>query len=155
MNKKLASIVLSLLALYLLVSFVASLILSSVNITGKSIEGDEIARYAQNFLVDPNLIKLGKKLDCSGFTKKVYADLGVSIPVNSTGQYSLVEADDSIAVKGDLIFFAIHSSQVNHVGILLSDSTFIHSPGRNKEVRLESLNVGYWRRFYKGSANVK
>jgi len=70
--------------------------------------------------------------DCSGYTRYVFAKLGVGLPHSAARQYSLVRhISRSQARPGDLIFF--HSgSHVFHVGIWAGHDGLYHAshPGR-------------------------
>ena len=87
-----------------------------------------------------------KNFDCSGFTRHIYKMHGLSLPVSSNRQYAeaseIISLDD--AEEGDLIFFRINSDKISHVGIYLSKSRFIHSPGKYKVIRIDSLDR-YWK----------
>jgi cell wall-associated NlpC family hydrolase len=53
--------------------------------------------------------------------------------------------DRSALEPGDLVFFATMTpGAASHVGIYLGDGMFVHAPGRNKKVRLESLSGAYF-----------
>ena len=84
--------------------------------------------------------------DCSGFTRYIYKKHGISLPITANRQYSdafeIISKED--AKKGDLIFFRINSKKISHVGIYTGDSRFIHSPGKNKVIRIDSLDE-YWK----------
>jgi peptidoglycan DL-endopeptidase CwlO len=70
--------------------------------------------------------------DCSGFTRYVFAKLGVSLPHNAEAQYRTVHhVSRKQARPGDLIFFH-HGSHVYHVGIWAGHGGLYHAshPGR-------------------------
>lgn len=87
-----------------------------------------------------------RNFDCSGFTRHIYKMHGLSLPVTANGQYTetpvILPVDK--AGEGDLIFFRINSDRISHVGIYLGNSRFIHSPGKYKVIRIDSLD-GYWK----------
>lgn len=152
MVKRIISIIASLLGLYLLVSLIGSMVISSVYLNKSEANANEVVVYAKRFLDDENLMRLGTKLDCSGFTKNVYAKFGVKLPASSFAQYDFKA--DILPQTGDLVFFAINGERVNHVGIIINDSTFIHSPGKGRAVQIDDLNADYWQQYYKGTGKV-
>jgi cell wall-associated NlpC family hydrolase len=115
---------------------------------------DEIVQHAMLYLQDKDLVKLGNKLDCSGFTHQVFIHFGIKIPVSSIDQLAASKRlpIDELG-KGDLVFFNTNGKHISHVGIYLCDNKFIHSPGKYSNVRVDSLNFGYWKdRFVCGGS---
>jgi len=91
--------------------------------------------------------------DCSGLTLAVYQMNGLNLPRFSREQY---EAGTSVAQdqlrKGDLVFFVTSQSQkISHVGIYVGNKAFIHAPGKDKEIRKESLDDTYFRNRFVGA----
>ena len=82
--------------------------------------------------------------DCSGFTQKIYGDLGIKIPRVSRHQAEqgeLVYFDE--LQKGDLVFFATNKrkpNRVTHVGIYLGNGNFIHASSGAKKVVICNFN---------------
>jgi len=94
--------------------------------------------------------------DCSGFTKYVYKQNGITLP-----RYSGHQAKVGIAVsfdeleKGDLVFFDTEHKfrgKVNHVGIYIGNHKFIHASSAKKKVIITSFDKKpfYKRRFLRG-----
>jgi len=94
--------------------------------------------------------------DCSGFTKYVYKQNGITLP-----RYSGHQAKVGITVsfdeleKGDLVFFDTEHKfrgRVNHVGIYIGDGKFIHASSAKKKVIITSFDKKpfYKRRFLRG-----
>lgn len=135
--------------LYLGALFLANLVIASHEVNNNdeaAITNDLIARKALLFLSDDKLRKKGNKFDCSTFAYYVYKQCKIEIPKSASDQYLKgIERVPETAIKGDLVFFKINKKQISHVGIYLEDGAFIHSPGRNKEVRIDSLNQQYWK----------
>lgn len=77
-------------------------------------------------------------LDCSGFTKLVYGQHGVTLPRVSTDQARTGTPVASLAEAkpGDLLAFG---SPVDHVAIYLGDNRMIHAAGRGKGVRIDDV----------------
>jgi peptidoglycan DL-endopeptidase CwlO len=82
--------------------------------------------------------------DCSGFTKYVFAQVGVSLPHNAAMQYRLgTPVSRSALQPGDLVFF--HG--LGHMGIYIGGGQFIHSPRTGDVVKISPLAGWYSSRF--------
>jgi len=92
------------------------------------------------------------KFDCSGFTYHLYKRYGASIPRTSKQQS---KSGRKVAFnnlkKGDLVFFdTSRNGRVNHVGIYLGESKFIHaSSSKGRHVKISRLNSGFYRKTFK------
>lgn len=74
--------------------------------------------------------------DCSGLTRWVYRQVGVSLPHYSAAQWSYGRRVSRRALApGDLLFF----SGLGHVGIYLGHGAVIHAPRPGTRVRFEQL----------------
>ena len=84
-----------------------------------------------------------KGLDCSGFTQRVFADLGITIPRTSSQQATSGTAVASLADArpGDLVFFDNSSSRagIDHVGIYLGNGKMIASPQEGDVVKVQDV----------------
>jgi cell wall-associated NlpC family hydrolase len=93
-----------------------------------------------------------KGFDCSGLTMAVYDLVGLHLPRTSMAQFrsgSPVSKND--LDKGDLVFFLGQKrNKVSHVGIYTGDGNFIHAPGKNKPIRVESLSSQYFQNRFAG-----
>ena len=91
--------------------------------------------------------------DCSGLTMAVYDLVGLNLPRSSRAQYAVgTPVDHSGIRKGDLVFFRTSdSSRVSHVGIYTGGDSFIHAPGKNKQIRVDRLTASYFRSRYAGA----
>lgn len=89
--------------------------------------------------------------DCSGFTKSVFDNNGISIPRVSKDQAKVGQyVPKSQLQKGDLVFFDSNkSSKVSHVGIYLGNGQFIHASSSKKRVVIGNLNSGYHSKHFK------
>jgi len=82
--------------------------------------------------------------DCSGFTRKVFSDVGIYLPRVSRDQSKkgqLVSFNE--LKKGDLVFFATkrrHPNRVTHVGIYLGNGNFIHASSGAKKIVVFNFN---------------
>ena len=106
-----------------------------------------VVAQAQKYLGVPYLwggTDPAKGLDCSGFTQRVFKDLGIELPRTSSQQATAGQPVASLAEArpGDLVFFDYSSDRpgIDHVGIYLGDGKMIDSPkpGDTVDVR----NVG-------------
>ena len=78
--------------------------------------------------------------DCSGYTRYVYAQLGIHIPRVSRDQYaSMRHISIRVAVPGDLLFFHNSSGRVYHVAIYAGHGYVWHSPHTGTVVKLEKI----------------
>jgi cell wall-associated NlpC family hydrolase len=89
--------------------------------------------------------------DCSGFVYAVHKKFGITIPRTSLNQSQIIGARlsrDRLRV-GDMLFFDTSSrGHVNHSGIYLGNSKFIHaSSGKAFSVTISDLNGWYKNKF--------
>lgn len=88
--------------------------------------------------------------DCSGFTKYVFKEHGLTIPRYSGHQAKVGTKVTYAELKvGDLVFFDTdkkYKKKVNHVGIYIGDNKFIHASSAKKKVVITSFKK---KRFYK------
>jgi cell wall-associated NlpC family hydrolase len=91
--------------------------------------------------------------DCSGLSMTVYHLNGLNLPRSSKDQWAAGSpVNRSRLSKGDLVFFdTLRRGKISHVGIYLGEDNFIHSPGINKRIRIESLSSRYFRHRYVGA----
>jgi murein DD-endopeptidase / murein LD-carboxypeptidase len=82
--------------------------------------------------------------DCSGYTRHIMKEIGVSIPRTTDAQYSTGKpaGKDNLRV-GDLVFFETYKKGPSHVGIYIGEEQFIHS-STSKGVIISSLNDPYY-----------
>lgn len=93
--------------------------------------------------------------DCSGFSGKVFSDLGISIPRTSSAQYGVGTPVSKSNLKvGDIVFFNTSGNGVSHLGIYIGSSQFIHSSS-SKGVSISSINDPYyWGNKYIGAKRI-
>jgi len=95
-------------------------------------------------------------LDCSGFVQYVYREAwGLTLPRTSV---EISKVGKNIKIKdlqpGDLVFFNTLRRGFSHVGIYLGENKFIHSPSTGGQVRIENLDVRYWKKRYNGARRI-
>jgi cell wall-associated NlpC family hydrolase len=88
-----------------------------------------------------------KGFDCSGLIWWAYRENGVKVPRITTDQANAGQKIPlSDARQGDILVFRTGSGPRGlHTGIYAGGNSFIHSPRRGENVRVESLEVPYWR----------
>ncbi|MEI6089461.1 MAG: C40 family peptidase [bacterium] len=92
--------------------------------------------------------------DCSGFVQSVYKELGICLPRTAKEQSIYTEPiSESEAVTGDLVFFSKNGT-VNHVGIYLSNGTFVHASS-SKGVVIEELTTTYYSKNFAGFGRIR
>ncbi|MEK3764685.1 C40 family peptidase [Solibacillus sp. FSL K6-4121] len=92
-------------------------------------------------------------LDCSGFTKLVFSQLGHDLSRTAAAQYKQGKAvSKSDLQPGDLVFFNT-SGGVSHVGISLGGNKFIHA-GTSTGVTEANITSSYWAKRYVGAKRV-
>ena len=84
-----------------------------------------------------------KGLDCSGFTKLVYGNLGIDLPRTSSQQATAGTAVASLADArpGDLVFFDHSPGRpgIDHVGIYVGDGRMIAAPQAGEVVKVQDV----------------
>jgi peptidoglycan DL-endopeptidase CwlO len=84
-----------------------------------------------------------KGLDCSGFTKLVFGNLGIDLPRTSSQQATSGRAVASLAEArpGDLVFFDHSTSRagVDHVGIYLGNGKMMAAPQAGESVKVQDV----------------
>ena len=88
-------------------------------------------------------------VDCSGFVKNVLNAAGIDIPRTSSAQYRAGKVVSKPRL-GDLVFFRMKGSGVDHVGIFLGANRFAHASS-SSGVTIDSLNDDYYRSRYLGA----
>lgn len=91
-------------------------------------------------------------MDCSGFVRAVYNLCGVNIPRTSRDQFKTgTPVDKSDLKDGDLLFFGLSPSSINHVGIYVGNGKFVHAPKRGEDIKTTSVEESYFERRYVGA----
>ena len=86
--------------------------------------------------------------DCSGLVYWACARNGIAVPRISRDQASVGQRIKRGNLRpGDIVVFKIPRSGY-HTGIYIGQNNFVHSPKPRARVRIESLEVNYWDRYY-------
>jgi cell wall-associated NlpC family hydrolase len=95
-------------------------------------------------------------LDCSGFVRYVFKDaVGADLPRTSAEISKVGEKIDQKDLQpGDLVFYNTLKRGFSHVGIYLGDNKFIHSPAAGGQVRIESMDIAYWKKRFNGARRI-
>jgi len=105
------------------------------NATGSEL-GKQIANYACQFIGNPYVYggtSLTNGADCSGFTYRVYADFGYSLPRTSFSQRSSgASVDYANAQPGDLICYE------GHVGIYIGGGKIVHASTPSSGIKVSN-----------------
>ena len=93
-------------------------------------------------------------IDCSAYTRQVYRDLfNIELPRHSGEQNKIGRKIRKSELRtGDLVFFA-QKGRIDHVGVYLGDSTFMHVSSR-KGVARSRLDTGYWKPYFVSGRRV-
>jgi cell wall-associated NlpC family hydrolase len=89
--------------------------------------------------------------DCSGFTKYVFNNVGVSIPRTAASQWDAATPVNSPSI-GDLVFFETYKVGPSHVGIYLGNNKFISAAAQG--VVISDMTATYWKTRYLGARSA-
>ncbi|MET0964188.1 MAG: C40 family peptidase [Noviherbaspirillum sp.] len=95
-------------------------------------------------------------LDCSGLVRYVFKQAwGAELP-RTAEEISRVGAtvDKNDLRPGDLVFYNTLRRGFSHVGIYLGDNKFVHSPSAGSSIRIESMDLGYWKKRFNGARRI-
>jgi cell wall-associated NlpC family hydrolase len=89
--------------------------------------------------------------DCSGFTRYLYANVGIELPHSTYAQWDMGRHIDAVAKlrPGDLVFFGM-----GHVGIWLGHGRFIHAPHTRPVVTEANITTGWYAATFIGGVRV-
>ena len=89
-----------------------------------------------------------KGIDCSGFVKFLYGQIGVSLPRTAAEQVrvgSPITKFEDLLPGDRLYFWSKKKSKVGHTGIYLGNGYFCHSSTSNGGVATDHLGKATWR----------
>lgn len=95
--------------------------------------------------------------DCSGLVRYVLGlSSTVTLPRTSAEMFRMGGKEVSLdnLVPGDLIFFKVKSSRINHVAVYIGENRFVHAPSTGGFVRVDVLGKNYWQRYITGARRV-
>lgn len=95
-------------------------------------------------------------LDCSGFVRLVFKNTAETDLPRTAKEISNqgTTVDEKDLKPGDLVFYNTLRKSFSHVGIYLGDNKFIHAPSAGGRVRIESMNLDYWRKRFNGARRI-
>jgi cell wall-associated NlpC family hydrolase len=95
-------------------------------------------------------------MDCSGLVRYVFQktwemDLPrTSDEISRVGRH--IEMHD--LQPGDLVFYNTLRRKFSHVGIYVGDNKFVHAPTAGGKVRVESMDLSYWKKRFDGACRI-
>lgn len=95
-------------------------------------------------------------IDCSGFTMRVFQQLGIKLPHSAAGQWRMGYAVNSRSLQpGDLVFFNTLGRGVSHVGVYVGDGLMANANSYQGRTVIEPLfSNPYWASRYLGARRV-
>lgn len=96
-------------------------------------------------------------LDCSGLVRYVFKEsAGKELPRTSAEISKVGERVEKEDLQpGDLVFFKTLKHAFSHVGIYLGDNKFVHAPAAGGKVRVESMDLQYWKKRFNGARRIE
>ena len=112
----------------------------------------EVANYAMNFIGTPyvwggNDVRNG--IDCSGFVKKMYGEIGVPLPRTAAEQAMVglpIHRLEELRQGDRLYFWSFNRNKIGHTGIYLGNGYFVHSSTGHDGVGTDYLTTK-WRKI--------
>ena len=95
-------------------------------------------------------------VDCAALTRNLYlAVYNIKLTGNAVTFHQIVTpvAKDDLQ-EGDLLFWAIGSKNITHVGVYLKDGYFVHAT-TGKGVMINHLDESYYAKWYHSSGRIK
>lgn len=95
--------------------------------------------------------------DCSGFVRYVFKDVWDTRLPRSSAEISLVgrKIRPADLEPGDLVFYNTLRRPYSHVGIYIGENRFIHAPASGGRVRIESMDLDYWKKRFNGARRLQ
>ena len=109
------------------------------------VTGSAVVEYAKKYL-GLRYVSAGNSLstgtDCSGFTKLIYKEFGVSLGRTVRSQMnSGTYVRKSDLQKGDLVFYANGNGKASHVAMYIGNGQVIHESTYKYGVKISSVNM--------------
>jgi cell wall-associated NlpC family hydrolase len=120
-------------------------------------QAGSVAAFAAQFVGTPYVWGGSQPggFDCSGFTKYVYGQFGLSLPHSAAAQYSTrygAIIDKSALVPGDIVFFAnTYKRGISHVGVYVGNGMVAQALAPGVPLSIVSMNSSYWQSKYYGA----
>lgn len=109
--------------------------------SNSSVRASLIAK-AQQYLGNPYVYggnSLTHGIDCSGFTKQIFAMYGYSLPRTAATQANCGKAISASEVKqGDLVFYG-SSGGIGHVAIYIGNGKIIHASNHRDGIKISNM----------------
>lgn len=95
-------------------------------------------------------------LDCSGLVRYLFKEAwGKELPRTSEEISRVGEKIDTHELQpGDLVFYNTLRRGFSHVGVYLGENKFIHAPSGGGQVRIESMDMSYWKNRFNGARRI-
>lgn len=96
--------------------------------------------------------------DCSGLVRTVFQNsVGMTLPRTALEMSKVGKKVPSMAnlKPGDLVFFNTMKRKFSHVGIYVGNNKFLHSPRTGAQVRVEAMDVKYWKKRFNGATRIE
>lgn len=105
---------------------------------------NQVINYVLKFVGNPYVYggnSLTNGTDCSGFTKLVYAEYGVTLPRSAPAQsYSGTSVGLDNIMPGDLVFSG-YDGQIGHVAIYIGNNKLVHALNSNVGIVVTDLYI--------------
>lgn len=106
----------------------------------KSLIEEALTHYGEKYVWGGTTLGVG--VDCSGFTMRLYENVGITITRNS---YTQAKEGKKVAFSemkpGDLIFFDIHDTGgISHVGMYIGNGLMIHAASELRGIVIDQYN---------------
>lgn len=94
--------------------------------------------------------------DCSGLVRFVFGEvLGLKLPRRADEMVNMGQALKGDELEpGDLVFYNTMGRRNSHVGIYLGENRFVHAPSTGGVVRIESMDLAYWKKRFNGARRI-
>lgn len=95
-------------------------------------------------------------LDCSGLVRYLFKEVwGSELPRTSEEISQLGKQVTTQELQpGDLVFYNTLRRGFSHVGVYLGGNRFIHAPSGGGQVRIESMDMSYWKSRFDGARRI-
>jgi cell wall-associated NlpC family hydrolase len=114
---------------------------TSTGVGGSAVKGSSVLAIAARYVGTPYLYggTTPKGFDCSGFTRYVYAQLGISLPRTANQQMNATRrVSQSEARPGDLVFF-VSAGRAYHNGLYAGNGMMYDSPRSGKTLQKREI----------------